>query len=66
MSRNRVAWLVLALIVSLTLACINSGCVSALPTGEAAPNFGIKLGTQTVSLNDLQGKVVIVNFWSST
>jgi hypothetical protein len=64
MSRSRMAWIVAAFVSLIMLACINTGS-STLPAGETAPNFGVKLGNDTVMLEDLRGKVVTVVFWSS-
>jgi hypothetical protein len=65
MSRNRVLWIALFCLVSATLACIGGG-TGTLPVGEIAPAFGVKRDGKTVTLEDLQGSVVIIVFWSST
>jgi|SRR5690348_10491833 len=45
-----------------------AGCYSGTRpprVGEAAPDFSVKDPTRTVSLHDLQGKVVLLNFWAT-
>lgn len=54
----------------LAAALMLSGCISALtsstlPIGEAAPDFTLGTGEQTISLAELRGRVVLLNFWSS-
>ena len=54
----------------LAAALMLAGCMSALlsgtlPIGEAAPDFTLEAGEQTISLADLSGRVVLLNFWSS-
>jgi hypothetical protein len=51
-------------------ALVLSGCISALspstlPIGEAAPDFVLEESGQTISLAELHGRVVLLNFWSS-
>jgi cytochrome c biogenesis protein CcmG, thiol:disulfide interchange protein DsbE len=54
-----------ALVVCLALAAgCNRGSYPS-QVGERAPNFTIHDGTQTVSLSQYRGKVVVLNFWSS-
>ena len=65
MRKKRVLWLTAGLLTALLLACIGSGG-SLLPTDEAAPDFGIKVGDEITYLSDYQGQVVVLNFWSST
>ena len=53
--------------LSLTLALF-SGCNrGTYPTdiGTPAPNFTIRDGSQTVTLSQYRGKIVILNFWAS-
>jgi cytochrome c biogenesis protein CcmG, thiol:disulfide interchange protein DsbE len=55
-----------ALVLSLALAtagCNRGGYPDQV--GTPAPNFTIHDGTQTVSLNQYRGKVVVLNFWAS-
>jgi len=33
--------------------------------GDAAPNFTVHQGAQTVSLDQYRGKIVVLNFWAS-
>jgi len=41
--------------------------VAAIPAGKPAPEFQLTLfDGKTVSLKDLRGKPVIVDFWSAT
>lgn len=53
----------------LTLSFIFAATASAqqnLQIGQAAPNFAAQsLDGQTVNLNELQGKVVVLTFWST-
>ncbi len=65
MSRRRVLGLTILFVAAATLACIGLGS-SMLPTGEEAPNFGVKIKGKIKSLKDHRGKVVVINFWSST
>ena len=60
-----------AIIAALAIACLlaaTAGCDrSARPQqlGTPAPTFTITDGTQTVSLSDYRGRIVILNFWAS-
>jgi cytochrome c biogenesis protein CcmG, thiol:disulfide interchange protein DsbE len=59
---NRFLWLPLALILIL------AGCYSgSRPTriGSEAPDFTVKDDTRSVSLHDLKGKIVVLNFWAT-
>jgi hypothetical protein len=66
MSRKRIAVLAIALLAVTILACNDFGGSKTLPIGESAPNFGVKVGDKTTSLDDFEGRVVVVAFWSST
>jgi len=66
MSGHRALWIVLFCLVGATLACIGGGGAGTVPVGETAPAFAVKVSGKTVTLEDLQGKVAIINFWSST
>jgi len=66
MPRKLVLWSTILLVAVTTLACIGVGGSRTLPVGESAPNFGIKIGSKTKTLNGYQGNAVIVVFWSST
>ena len=65
MSRKRTLWIAFFCLISVTLACISSGA-GTVPVGERAPAFEVKRDGKTVTLDDLQGNVLMVNFWSST
>lgn len=59
---KRFLWLPLALILVL------AGCYSgSRPTriGTAAPDFTVKDDARSVSLHDLKGKIVVLNFWAT-
>jgi hypothetical protein len=64
MSRDRALWVALLALAGATLACIGLGS-GGLPAGEQAPNFGVKLGGETLTIEGLRGSVVVLNFWSS-
>src|SRR5206468_617317 len=52
----------------LALILVLSGCYggSRPPRiGSAAPDFTVKDAERTVSLHDLKGKVVVLNFWAT-
>ena len=59
------AALVIAVLILPMLIC---SCIGqqGLAAGTEAPNFGIKVSGKTVSIQDLRGHVVVVNFWSAT
>lgn len=59
---KRFLWPPLALILVL------AGCYSgSRPTriGTAAPDFTVKDDARSVSLHDLKGKIVVLNFWAT-
>ena len=50
------------------LAAAFTGCTqqpSVRMIGSKAPDFTVKDSDRTVSLHDLQGKVVVLNFWTT-
>ena len=52
----------------LVLAVILAGCYSgSRPTriGSEAPDFTVKDDARAVSLHDLKGKIVVLNFWAT-
>jgi thiol-disulfide isomerase/thioredoxin len=53
----------LALICLLTLSACNGGRPPRI--GETAPDFTISDGSRTVTLSQLRGKPVLLNFWAS-
>lgn len=55
-------------VLALSLAIAATGCNrGGYPdqVGARAPNFTIHDGTQTVSLDQYRGKIVVLNFWAS-
>jgi cytochrome c biogenesis protein CcmG, thiol:disulfide interchange protein DsbE len=63
-NRHRSTILVLTITLAITLAACNSGSRPA-GIGGQAPDFTVSDGTRTVSLHDLKGKVVVLNFWAT-
>jgi peroxiredoxin len=60
--------IILVIIISLLIPCF-TGCQSSssLELGKAAPGFKLKdLDGQTVSLGSLEGRYVIINYWSTS
>lgn len=58
----------LALFFACCAALILTGCYGgAKPTsiGKAAPDFTIQDSDRTVSLSQLRGKIVVLNFWAT-
>ena len=56
------------LLLMLTWALLGTGCSEPLGArvGEPAPNFKLEnLDGQFISLSDLQGKPVLLNFWAT-
>ncbi len=56
------------LILMLCLLALLVGCYSGTRPpriGETAPDFSIKDTARTVSLHDLKGQVVVLNFWAT-
>jgi peroxiredoxin len=65
-------WTVLLLAVALmpaftsTVAPLLAAQRGAVKPGEPAPNFQLRdMNGQAVSLSDLRGKIVLVNFWAT-
>jgi len=65
-------WTVLLLAVALmpaltsTVAPLLAAQRGVVKPGEPAPNFQLRdMNGQTVSLSDLRGKIVLVNFWAT-
>ncbi|MGQ0542456.1 MAG: peroxiredoxin family protein [Blastocatellia bacterium] len=57
---------VLSILVILLSLSVASFAQQALKTGQAAPDFEAQtIGGQTYNLSQLQGKVVVVTFWST-
>jgi cytochrome c biogenesis protein CcmG, thiol:disulfide interchange protein DsbE len=54
---------ILATLALFLLAACNAGRPARI--GEAAPNFTITDSQRTVSLDQLRGKPVVLNFWAS-
>src|SRR5215467_8237023 len=51
-----------------TLILVLSGCYSGTKPahiGAAAPNFTVQDADRKVSLSDLRGKIVVLNFWAT-
>ena len=48
------------------VALLLSACVTPLPLGKPAPQFSVRtLDKKTVSLSDLHGRVVVLNYWAT-
>ncbi|HZH48832.1 MAG TPA: redoxin domain-containing protein, partial [Nitrospira sp.] len=65
-------WTVLLLAVALmpaftsTVAPLLAAQRGIVKPGEPAPNFQLRdMNGQAVSLSDLRGKIVLVNFWAT-
>lgn len=57
-----------SLILVLLLVAVLAGCYSGSRPpriGAAAPDFSVQDSTRTVTLHDLRGKVVVLNFWAT-
>ena len=59
---KRFLWLPLAFILVLT-ACYSGSRPTRI--GSAAPDFTVKDDARSVSLHDLKGKIVLLNFWAT-
>lgn len=61
----------LVLVIALGLGLVVSGCVptpaqQGVAAGEQAPDFQLQdLNGQAISLSDLRGKPVLINFWAT-
>ena len=66
MSKMLKAILVIMLISGLLITGCSTGSEPSTATiGKAAPNFQLQnLDGQSISLNDLKGKPVLINFWA--
>jgi hypothetical protein len=64
--RNRLLWIAVLLGAAVLSACLGFGGQSTLPIGEKGPSFGLQIEGETVTLDDLAGRVVVVSFWAST
>ena len=59
------------LLILFAAVLLSTGCLASCGTkgaieGDSAPNFKLKdLDGQTVSLSDLRGKPVLINFWAT-
>lgn len=67
-SRRSLVGFALALMVGAAVAVVVSTSASLLEEGAAAPAFELPTadGTEQVSLASLRGKVVLIDFWSTT
>ncbi|HSW57090.1 MAG TPA: TlpA disulfide reductase family protein [Dehalococcoidales bacterium] len=59
-----------SLALVLVLSLLFAGCTGTQQSGQSgnpAPDFSLKSATgETVSLSSLRGRVVLINFWSTT
>jgi peroxiredoxin len=54
--------------VAASLVLFLTGCYNSAPPpmiGKPAPQFTVQDSDRTVSLSDLKGKVVVLNFWAT-
>jgi len=70
MNRILRVMLVIILLSVLTSGLVMTGCISTstqgVEVGNLAPDFQLQsLAGQTISLGDLQGKPVLINFWAT-
>ena len=53
-------------LIILTLVLLVTGCTTVPQVGKRAPDFQLQnLDGETVSLSDLRGKPVFINFWAT-
>lgn len=67
MSVRKASFFIRALAVGLVL-CAVSGCYSGkrpARIGTAAPDFTVKDSDHTVTLSQLKGQIVVLNFWAT-
>lgn len=62
---RRVGWVLGSLLCALLAAACDRGAHPAR-IGEAAPEFRVSDGTQSVDLSTLRGRVVVLNFWQTS
>ena len=60
---NAMAWMLLAVVGMSTTACDRGGRPSRI--GSRAPEFTVSDGRQSLDLNKLRGRVVVLNFWAT-
>src|SRR5512141_2152842 len=56
------------LCIAMALLAVLVGCYSGTRpprVGEVAPDFSVKDSVRSVSLHDLKGQVVVLNFWAT-
>jgi thiol-disulfide isomerase/thioredoxin len=64
--RTTTSLIVLAVVLLCTLAGCNDGGRRGITPGSRAPEVhGVTIGREPVSLSDIKGKVIVVNFWAS-
>ncbi len=63
MRQSLLVLILILLILSLLGACYRGSRPARI--GTAAPDFTIKDGTETVTLSELRGQVVVLNFWAT-
>lgn len=61
--RNILCWMCLLLAFLLPTGCDRGGNPNLV--GRRAPDFTVKDSDRSVSLHDLHGKVIVLNFWAT-